>query len=479
MTPHRPQDVLLAETVARHFPGAAVDGHTARLRQGLSIECEVNGVNPIGAYQAASLFFRLRGGAFGTEPIFTSVSGYDKTAKAAVVTGGCNWACAFGPVLESALAGRPAPATGKFPDAEQFEVELDGRQFRVVVAAVDRTMTLEKRSGDPGARIAAARSRLGAEPWLTSVVLGSETLPLLTASGPTLLSVFVSDHTAGRTVEVKVNGADWVRCGVAFAGAPPEPAGAVTLLRELAVLLPADKPPMPGRIALERTLSGFSPVSANPWEPAGWQGWRAHRGELGLPVAAAELVELERDAGGLPADYRAFLTEVAGSGAGPGYGLLRPRVRGDVIPLAHAGCGVTWLLHLQGERRGEVWVDAGGSDRSYSRVADSFTTWYAAWLDAAVRGLRPWVQWDARYCATPAVLSQMLDAIPDAAHAPGGPTLAGRIGTGAISLTNGGGYLPAGVALDPCQACVTLASELGLAPDVFAPGILSGGVDAV
>jgi len=159
--------------------------------------------------------------------------------------------------------------------------------------------------------------------------------------------------------------------------------------------------------------------------------------------------------------------------------LLRPRVRGEVIPLAHAGCGVTWLLHLQGERRGEVWVDAGGSDRSYSRVADSFTGWYAAWLDASVRGVRPWVQWDARYCATPAVLSQMLDALGDAVRAPGGANLSGRIGTGAISLTNGGGYLPAGVALDPCHACVTLASELGLAPDVFAPGILSGGVDAV
>lgn len=478
MAAHRPQDVLLAETIARHFDGAVVAGRTARLRHGLSIECQVNAVNAVGPYQAASLFFRLQGGALGTEPVFASVSGYERTARSAVVTGACNWACSFGPVLEAGLAGRKLPTRKKFPDAEQSEVVLDGRRFRLIVAAGDRTMSFEK-GGDPSARIAATRARLGANPWLTPLVLRSETLPLLTAAGPTLLSVFVSDHEGGRTVEVKVNGADWPRCAATFADCDPEPAGAVTLLRELALLVPTEPTPALGRTALERTLSGFDPGAGNPWDPAGWQGWRAHRGELGLPLSEAELAEVERVAGELPADYRAFLTGVAGSGAGPGYGLLRPQVRGDVIPLAHAGCGVTWLLHLRSERAGQVWVDASGSDRSYTQVGDSFTAWYSAWLDASVRRLGPWVQWDARYCATPAVLTQMLDAIGDAARGPDGPSLAGRVTTGSISLTNGGGYLPAGVPLDPCHPCVTLVAELGLTPDVFAPGILSGGVDPI
>src|SRR6185503_8974062 len=120
---------------------------------------------------------------------------------------------------------------------------------------------------------------------------------------------------------------------------------------------------------------------------------------------------------------------IAGHGAGPGYGLLPASAAlaagtfdwrdgeepdgppGGVLPLAHAGCGVMWLLVLRGPRRGEVWVDAGGSDRRARRVAGSFDAWYRSWLDCAVRDSGPWTQWDGGACATPHVLSQVLDQI--------------------------------------------------------------------
>jgi hypothetical protein len=185
---------------------------------------------------------------------------------------------------------------------------------------------------------------------------------------------------------------------------------------------------------------------------------------LADPLTGAELDELGVR---LPADYQAFLLDVAASGAGPGYGLLRPRLVGDEIPLAHAGCGVTWVLRSNGE----VWVDAAGSDETVSRVAGSFTEWYQAWLDAAIRQLGPWAQWDNRCCATSSMLWQILEKTHPGETGP--VSLADEVRPGAISLTGGGSYLPARSALDPCHPCVALAAQFDLTPDVFAPGVLS------
>ena len=174
--------------------------------------------------------------------------------------------------------------------------------------------------------------------------------------------------------------------------------------------------------------------------------------------------------GPLPNDYREFLLTVAGSGAGPGYGLLRPTAGGDGVPLAHAGCGVTWVLRLDGEHRGQVWVDAAGSDGRYVKVADSFREWYDAWLDAAVRDHGPWAQWDNGSCATPPGILRLVESLTP----PGQPvrrmSLADRVGVGAISLAGGGRYLPAGSALDPCHPCVSFVAEFDLTSDVFSPG---------
>lgn len=107
-------------------------------------------------------------------------------------------------------------------------------------------------------------------------------------------------------------------------------------------------------------------------------------------------------------------------------------------------------------------------------VAWSFDAWYRGWLDALVRDVDEFAHRDAEKCATPSVLSQVLDLLegeglePDAAVA----ELPTRLGAGAIGLASGGGtYFDEGEALDPCQPCSKLVSGLGLDLDVFKPGV--------
>lgn len=195
----------------------------------------------------ASLYLSVTGGQLGEVAIFASVSGYEQTPEGAVVVGACNWACAFGPVV---TAGAVPPETGRVPDAEQFEVVPDGRRYRCVAAAIDRTMMFVE-GEDPSTRIAAARDRFGAavvDPDRARVehATGAD------RPGATLLSVFVMDNAQTRTVEIKVNGCEWMGSAGVFAGADPEPAGGVALLRDLAVLVPTE-PDRPGR--------SYSPIS--------------------------------------------------------------------------------------------------------------------------------------------------------------------------------------------------------------------------
>src|SRR5690606_29923113 len=115
---------------------------------------------------------------------------------------------------------------------------------------------------------------------------------------------------------------------------------------------------------------------------------------LGPVLGDAELAAVEAGTGPLPDEARWFLTHVAGPGAGPGYGLLPPRRVGDVVPLAHAGCGNAWVLRLDGPDRGTVWMDARASDEGTRKVADSVGAWFTAWLDGAARSVGPWQQYD-------------------------------------------------------------------------------------
>jgi len=272
------------------------------------------------------------------------------------------------------------------------------------------------------------------------------------------------------------------------------PGGA--LLRELAVVVPLDDGPPLTRGNIGRTLRGAErPLYGEPRTHVSWPGWQHHGGKLGEPATENEVKRLESAIGELPGDYREFLLSVQASGAGPGYGLIAPLHPAQVelaagafdfvdserpetpahgvIALAHAGCGVMWLLVVKGPQRGEVWVDAGGSDQVARCVAPSFTTWYTNWLESVVRNEAHFIQWDAACCAAPGVFSQFLDAQTQRGktRVEAMRALAESLEPGAMSLTSGGGdYFAQGDALAPCQGCTALAERLGVGLAIFKPG---------
>jgi hypothetical protein len=145
-----------------------------------------------------------------------------------------------------------------------------------------------------------------------------------------------------------------------------------------------------------------------------------------------------------------------------------------VLALAHAGCAVVWLLVLRGPRRGEVWIDAGGSDRGMRRVAASFDDWYRMWLHASARDDFPWLQWDSTHCSMPSALSQFLTSVEEEESLKGEAAVArlrSSIKPGGLSILSGGGsYFAPRDPLDPCAGCVALFMRLGLAESLFPAG---------
>lgn len=485
------QDGLLTETIARHFPGARVDKNEVDLGLGgLSIACRVNGVGAFGSFKTASLFFQLRGGALGKASVFASMSGYGDSDRDAILTGGCNWACSFGPVLRAGLAGDTET------NVERFEVTVDGQAYHLFVDGLDRSFWSS--GGDhTGERTRVARARLGGWPWLSRVILDSGRLPLLPVTRSTILSVFVASRSGGLTVEVKINGVDWPGMAAAFSGTSHEPPGAVTLLRELAVLVPTGPPAPLARDAVVRTLASLKRANEGSSRVAlGWRGWRQHGGHLGATLSADQVAQLEADVGPLPPDHREFLVTISGAGAGPGYGLLPPVGEAQrrlsegtfsfedggspdggpqgVLALAHAGCGIMWYLVLRGPHAGEVWCDARSSDGKVRRVARSFTEWYREWLAAVIEERGPWTAWDWKSCATASVVAQLLEKLkkeqPDEPLDAG--RLAGMVGPGKLKLRSGGSRcFDPGAPLDPCSGCVHGATHWGLDEDVFPQGV--------
>ena len=147
------------------------------------------------------------------------------------------------------------------------------------------------------------------------------------------------------------------------------------MLREWSVLTPLEPAPPLTRDGLQHTLNLIAATSYDPGSEAGWLGSR-HRGmRLGPPNLPTGL--------SLPEDLRWFLSTIAGSGAGPGYGLdIYPADDGG-IHLADAGCGAEWRMSPYD---GSVWLDSRACDDGFTRVAPNFISWYEAWLDHAIRG---------------------------------------------------------------------------------------------
>lgn len=372
---------LATEVVAHHDRRWRHDGTTVDLGDdlpGVTLRPMIE-VHPQVGEQATAVFWvHIAGGPFGPRGAWASMSGYGPSPQAAAVEGACAWTCSFVPVLRAALTGAPGEPT------LHEEVEIDGVRYRLVSNSLGRSSGGPGPDGrDPSLVMAerfgvAAGGRRGGS--LSAVVARSGTLPTLSTSRPTLLSTFAFDFQ-DRTIEVKVDGADWPAAHRAFDHVPPPDGSGFALLRELAVLAPveptaADR--LAGRQAIARTLAGASLRPPRPDALHSWPGWSVHGGRLGPPCEPA--VDL-----GLDPDTVHLLRTVGAPGAGPGYGLLSPQRFGDVVPLAHAGSGCTWVVRLDAAHAGEVWCDATGSDQRSAPVAPSATAWFLDWLDALRR----------------------------------------------------------------------------------------------
>ncbi len=218
-----------------------------------------------------------------------------------------------------------------------------------------------------------------------------------------------------------------------------------------------------------------------------------HRYELLPPLASTAAIEAELEVP-LPDDLAAFVREVAAGGAGPYYGLLpidraaHFAVAGAgpwsrALPLAHLGCGYAALAILDGEHRGEVWLDARALGM-VQPIAPSFTAFYIDWIDRVAHGrwLEGFVAPGA--CALSAAIGGYLGLCERRLDIPAG-TIAGDalkdalagLGPGAIEVAADSGPLALfdqGDRVDPCIVCAQLLEDLGrdgLRPDVVRPGM--------
>lgn len=365
---------LLAETIANHFPGARVvtnedDEYTVELGEGLpSITCEIKELRDEAPF-AAFIQLVIQGGRLGTPGALVTASGYGDQPLAAIVTAGCNWACAFGPVLLTGI-DRPDLITTEDPDVEQFETTVGGRRYRVAVSHLDRAI-------NTGAEAAAEwRQRLGGPSALTRRVLASGTIPHSRSGDVLPLGCFAGIGPSPLS-EVKFGASDW-EAGCRHLEGLGTIEDSYVMLREWALLTPVEAPPALTRQSLQATLDLLRGQLHNPFSEAGWHGGRAHGMRLGDPGRV--------DGVTLPRDLAWFVDQIAASGAGPGYGLDLHPAEDGWLQLATAGCGDDWGLKLED---GTVWLDSRGSDGELRQVAPSFSAWYEAWLDNAVRGGGP------------------------------------------------------------------------------------------
>jgi hypothetical protein len=221
-----------------------------------------------------------------------------------------------------------------------------------------------------------------------------------------------------------------------------------------------------------------------------------HRYALAPPLGAAALAVLEAQLGAaLPDELRDFAAEVGAGGAGPGYGIVpldraapyvvaapagAPWTRG--LPLAHLGCGYTAVAALDGDARGEVWIDARAI-RATRAIQPSFTAFYLDWIDRLAHARWPEPHVPPGACPLAAALSGYL-AHCEAERGLAAGTLAGdalrdalsRLGPGAIEVAaeSAASWFDDDDRVDPCIACARLLDNLaadGLGCDVVAPGV--------
>ena len=249
-------------------------------------------------------------------------------------------------------------------------------------------------------------------------------------------------------------------------------------------------------------------------------GARSHRYELTEPLAEARAAAIEAQFGALlPVDYRAFLTRVAVSGAGPYHGLLPldapsqlaslegsfPHLRSfqpDVdamseperrafesdatvagtVALAHMGCQYFSLLVVKGPRAGTVWADIRSAGLGLVPTHDSFTDWFGAWIHAMVHDAPFAIPVPQGRCAPQNAVTSYFESWRE------GHAIAGELtqeeATAAVSGIGAGGietraeasrYFDADDPVDVCRICDQMfryfAERCGMRREQILPGI--------
>ncbi len=203
-----------------------------------------------------------------------------------------------------------------------------------------------------------------------------------------------------------------------------------------------------------------------------------HRYELAPPLAEAALATIERALGPLPEDLRELAITAGDGGAGPYHGWLpSPRAAelvyaaspGRAIPVSHLGCGYAAIVILDGDLRGQVWLDARALG-IVTPIAPSFAAFYLDWIEHLAHDRPPAAHVPPGACALAHALGGYL-GLCEQRHGLEPGTIAGdplraalaELGPGAIAIgAERSPLYPDGTHVAPCIACATLLENLGL-----------------
>jgi tetratricopeptide (TPR) repeat protein len=246
----------------------------------------------------------------------------------------------------------------------------------------------------------------------------------------------------------------------------------------------------------------------------------SHRYALSAPLPEARAAAIEAQYGAeIPVDYRAFITRVAASGAGPYHGLLPldapsqlaslegtfPHLRAfqpDVdamsederkafesdatvagtIALAHLGCQYFSLLVVKGPRAGSIWADVRSAGLGLIPVHDSFTDWYGAWIHAVIHDETFAIPVPRGRCAPQNALTSYFTSWKESQGLEGELTqdeareAVSGIGVGGIETrAEGSRYFDAEDPVDVCRICDQMfryfAAHCGMRREQILPGI--------